>query len=134
MISFKTCLHSQDEAALRRFVKRIYIPLPEPATRQNLLEHLLNSHKHSLGSRDFKRLVSLTDGYSCSDLAALAREASLGPIRELGPQLMTAPIGSIRPISLSDFENALKIIRKSVSPSHMAEFESFLREYGTGGI
>jgi SpoVK/Ycf46/Vps4 family AAA+-type ATPase len=115
-------------------VKRIYIPLPETATRQNLFEHLLGTHQHSLGARDFKRLVSLTDGYSCSDLSALAREASLGPIRELGSQLMTAPVGSIRPISLNDFENALKIIRKSVSPSHLSEFEAFRREYGTGGV
>jgi spastin len=123
-----------DEAALRRFTKRIYIPLPEPATRLSLLKHLLSSHEHTLTSKDFAKLVQQTDGYSCSDLTALAREASLGPIRELGPRLISASEKHITPISHSHFEKALKIIRKSVSPASLNQFEAFHRDYGTAGI
>jgi SpoVK/Ycf46/Vps4 family AAA+-type ATPase len=60
-----------DEAALRRLVKRIYIPLPEPQTRFALLNHLLKDAKHELTHGDFTRLVKLTEGYSCSDITSL---------------------------------------------------------------
>ena len=63
-----------DEAALRRFVKRVYIPLPEGATRKALLVHLLKEHKHSLSENDIQRLVASTEGYSCSDLTALGKK------------------------------------------------------------
>lgn len=51
-----------DSAAIRRLVKRIYIPLPEPGTRAALIEHLLLGHKHTLTGGDRDRLVALTEG------------------------------------------------------------------------
>ena len=41
-----------DEAARRRFVKRIYIPLPDPAGRKQLLMTLMKTSLHSLGKED----------------------------------------------------------------------------------
>lgn len=55
-----------DEAARRRFVRRQYIPLPEPATRQTQLRTLLGQQKHSLSPSDVARLVELTDGKYCA--------------------------------------------------------------------
>ncbi|KAI8918724.1 P-loop containing nucleoside triphosphate hydrolase protein [Entophlyctis helioformis] len=122
-----------DEAALRRLVKRIYIPLPESATRSALLMHLLNNHRHSLSASDIRRLVSATQGYSGSDLTALAREASLGPIRALGDDLISTPADQIRGITLADFTQALNIIRPSVSAGTLKVFEEWNREKGTVG-
>lgn len=51
-----------DEAARRRFVRRQYIPLPEPATRETQLRTLLGQQKHSLSNPDIVKLVDLTDG------------------------------------------------------------------------
>lgn len=59
-----------DEAARRRFVRRQYIPLPEPSTRETQFRTLLGQQKHSLSNRDIERLVELTDGTS-SRLALL---------------------------------------------------------------
>lgn len=53
-----------DEAARRRFVRRQYIPLPEPTTRETQLRTLLGQQKHSLSHQDVERLVELTDGKS----------------------------------------------------------------------
>ena len=41
-----------DEAARRRFVKRIYIPLPDQAGRKQLLMTLMKTSLHSLGKED----------------------------------------------------------------------------------
>ena len=51
-----------DEAARRRFVRRQYIPLPEPHVRIEQLKTLLGHQKHNLKDEDIEVLVQLTDG------------------------------------------------------------------------
>lgn len=51
-----------DEAARRRFVRRQYIPLPEPTTRETQIRTLLGQQKHHLSDADIGQLVELTDG------------------------------------------------------------------------
>ena len=51
-----------DEAARRRFVRRQYIPLPEPPVRGEQLRTLLGHQKHNLNKKDIAVLVELTDG------------------------------------------------------------------------
>lgn len=55
-----------DEAARRRFVRRQYIPLPEPTTRETQLRTLLGQQKHNLSSEEIWTLVELTDGGFCT--------------------------------------------------------------------
>lgn len=62
-----------DEAALRRFPKRVYVTLPDFDTRISLLSSLLQKQNSPLGGDELKTLARLTDGYSGSDLTALAR-------------------------------------------------------------
>lgn len=54
-----------DEAARRRFVRRQYIPLPEPKTRETQLRTLLRQQNYSLSDEDIEKLVQLTDGKRC---------------------------------------------------------------------
>lgn len=70
-----------DEAALRRFPKRVYVTLPDLETRMKLLKKLLSKQSCVLTPQELKRLATLTEGYSGSDLTALAKDAALGPIR-----------------------------------------------------
>lgn len=51
-----------DDAARRRFVRRQYIPLPEPEVRKLQLQKLLSHQKHELSEADIDRLSSLTEG------------------------------------------------------------------------
>ncbi|RDD44344.1 Spastin [Trichoplax sp. H2] len=120
-----------DDAALRRLVKRVYVPLPSFETRKQLFEKLLAKHSCPLNKRDIGQLARLTEGYSCSDLTALARDAALGPIRELSPtQVQSVAVNQMRNIVLKDFMDSLKRIRKSVPPGSIAQFESWNSEYG----
>ena len=70
-----------DDAALRRFTKRIYVEMPDKAGRRALVNHLLTQHgEHRLSAKDKDKVVGLTEGYSCSDLTNLARDAALAPV------------------------------------------------------
>lgn len=82
-----------DEAVLRRLVKRIYVPLPDYESRLSLVRHLLQSQKHNI--RDLSGLIEATEGFSASDLTALCREAAMGPIRDLGQDIINVPTSKV---------------------------------------
>ncbi|EEB09364.2 hypothetical protein SJAG_04566 [Schizosaccharomyces japonicus yFS275] len=120
-----------DEAARRRFVKRTYIPLPEFDTRYKHLTHLMKNQKHSLSDSDFEELSRLTEGYSGSDITALAKDAAMGPLRSLGDALLTTSVENIPPIDLNHFKNSIKTIRPSVSPEGISRYEEWNAQYGS---
>ncbi|TWU78086.1 hypothetical protein ED733_007047 [Metarhizium rileyi] len=122
-----------DEAARRRFVRRQYIPLPEPHTRETQLRTLLGQQKHDLSESDIQKLVGLTDGFSGSDITALAKDAAMGPLRSLGEALLHMTMDDIRPIHLADFEASLSTIRPSVSKAGLKEYEDWAKEFGERG-
>ncbi|KAK3305491.1 P-loop containing nucleoside triphosphate hydrolase protein [Chaetomium strumarium] len=122
-----------DEAARRRFVRRQYIPLPEAETRATQLKALLKQQKHTLDDADIAKLVGLTDGFSGSDITALAKDAAMGPLRSLGDALLHTTMDEIRPIELSDFVASLNTIRPSVSKSSLAKYEEWAKEFGERG-
>lgn len=124
---------SIDEAARRRFVRRQYIPLPEPEARKHQIMKLLQYQKHTLSDDDYEKLIKLTDGFSGSDITALAKDSAMGPLRSLGDKLLLTPTDQIRPISLEDFENSLKYIRPSVSKEGLQEYEDWAKKFGSSG-
>ncbi|XP_045024372.1 spastin isoform X3 [Daphnia magna] len=120
-----------DEAVLRRFPKRIYISLPDVSARALLLTKLLSKHNNPLCEKQLAKLAQLTDSYSSSDLTALAKDAALGPIRELGPEKVKfMKTQQLRPISMQDFLDSLKRVRHSVSESSLNVYAKWNREYG----
>lgn len=124
-----------DEAALRRFTKRVYVTLPDLETRMELLKKLLSKQGSQFTNAELKRLATLTEGYSGSDLTALAKDAALGPIRELQPeQVKQLDPGAVRGITLNDFLDSLKRIRRSVSPQSLVAYEKWSLQYGDVSI
>ncbi|AQZ14699.1 SAP1 (YER047C) [Zygosaccharomyces parabailii] len=124
---------SIDEAARRRFVRRQYIPLPEPETRSVQLRKLLSHQNHTLSDEDFLELLELTAGFSGSDITSLAKDAAMGPLRELGEQLLLTPRESIRSIALKDFRNSLQYIKPSVSQEGLERYEDWAGQFGSSG-
>lgn len=122
-----------DEAARRRFVRRQYIPLPEGVVRARQLGTLLSHQKHGLTEEDLESLVDLTEGFSGSDITALAKDAAMGPLRQLGEALLHMSPDDIRPIQLADFKASLNTIRPSVSKKGLQQFEDWATEFGERG-
>ncbi|KAJ5905221.1 Protein SAP1 [Penicillium subrubescens] len=122
-----------DEAARRRFVRRQYIPLPEHHVREQQLRKLLSHQHHELSDEDTEVLVHVTEGFSGSDITALAKDAAMGPLRNLGEALLHTPMDQIRPIRFEDFEASLYSIRPSVSPDGLRKYEDWARDFGERG-
>ncbi|XP_046442315.1 spastin-like isoform X2 [Daphnia pulex] len=124
-----------DEAVLRRFPKRLYVRLPDASARVLLLTQLLSKHNSPLGEKQLIKLAELTQSYSSSDLTALAKDAALGPIRELGAEkIKLMKTQQIRSITMQDFLDSLKRVRHSVSGSSLTVYEKWNREYGDVSI
>ncbi|KAI9372058.1 P-loop containing nucleoside triphosphate hydrolase protein [Aspergillus egyptiacus] len=122
-----------DEAARRRFVRRQYIPLPEHHVREQQLRRLLSHQVHDLNDEDIEVLVQVTEGFSGSDITALAKDAAMGPLRNLGEALLHTPMDQIRPICFADFEASLLSIRPSVSKEGLRAYEDWARQFGERG-
>ncbi|KAL4892610.1 P-loop containing nucleoside triphosphate hydrolase protein [Aspergillus ambiguus] len=122
-----------DEAARRRFVRRQYIPLPEPHVREQQLRRLLSHQNHELTDADINALVQVTEGFSGSDITALAKDAAMGPLRNLGEALLHTPMDQIRAIRFGDFQASLVSIRPSVSSEGLREYEDWARQFGERG-
>jgi spastin len=139
----------------RRFAKRIYVTLPDQGTRVVLLRRLLSKHFSPLSEKELTRLAVLTEGYSGSDLTALAKDAALGPIRgefidafmfitsnhlflfllELNPEeVRFMDPSNMRNIRLQDFIESLKRIRRSVAPLSLMHYEKWNADYGDVSI
>ncbi|KXZ49894.1 hypothetical protein GPECTOR_19g345 [Gonium pectorale] len=130
-----------DPALLRRFDRRIMVPLPDSEARNAFLMAVLAGPElagHGLRGEDVQLLVDRTEGYSGSDLSQLCREAAMQPVRELlrwGTQYMPGSSGTrhgiargaasssgqpqqreaMRPLGLRDFEHALAVIKPALS-------------------
>jgi len=122
--------HELDEAARRRLVKRLYIPLPDAPARRQLVTHLLSREAHAMRDKDIDRLVEQTDGYSGADLHALCKEAAFGPLREL-KDITSASVEDVRPIEPKDFDAALLLVRASVDQKDLKMLEDWNRTFGS---
>lgn len=122
-----------DDAARRRFAKRVHIPLPEDETRRLQIKKLLAYQKNTLLDDDYDKLMELTKGFSGSDITLLAKDSAMGPLRSLGDKLLSTPTEEIRPIQLEDFVDSLKYIRPSVSTEGLFEYENWSSKFGSSG-
>ena len=120
-----------DDAALRRFTKRVYVRMPDVDTRTKLVTNLLAKQGSPLTSKEITRIVTLTEGYTCSDISNLARDAALAPVREFSTnQLATVQAKDIRNIQLQDFVKSSERVRKSLSKEGLNSFEKWNDAFG----
>jgi spastin len=91
----------------------------------------MEKQKNPLNPKDLDLLAAETEGYSGSDLTALAKDAALGPIREMGiEQVKRVSPNKMRQITVQDFRDSLKRIRKSVTQSTLDNYEKWNQEFG----
>ncbi|CAI7993268.1 Fidgetin-like protein 1, partial [Geodia barretti] len=121
-----------DEAARRRLVKRLYIPLPDGSARKQIVSNLLREQAYSLTPEELEELSTTTDGYSGADMANLCREAAYGPVRAAAETIQHISADEMRPVLYKDFQAALHVIRPSVSERDLDLYIQWNKQFGCG--
>ena len=123
--------HELDDAARRRFVKRLYIPLPDAADRQVLIRTLLGKNNHELKDVCFEKLSVATDGFSGADLKSLCVDAAMGPLRGLGARALEVDANDVPHIAYKHFRQALRGMNPSVSQADLEVYIEWTNTYGS---
>ncbi|KAG2428803.1 hypothetical protein HXX76_011503 [Chlamydomonas incerta] len=122
-----------DMALLRRLEKRILVPLPNTAARRAMFATLLAGRCSPDVSPDL--LAERTEGYSGSDVAVVAKEAAMRPLRRLMSKLeLDGPVDpnvkvELGPITVEDARAALEVTKPSARLLE-DKYRKFNDEYG----
>jgi SpoVK/Ycf46/Vps4 family AAA+-type ATPase len=106
---------SLEAGFLRRFQKRIYVTLPDVASRTNLFGQYTRPLNVE-GALKVDELARITEGYSASDIKDICQSVQLRVVNELFESGKGADsTANPRPIVGVDFKEILKIRKPSVS-------------------
>jgi len=118
-----------DDAIMRRFQRRIYVPLPDKDARLGLWKNLLSKSNDTIkiSNKDVTELARVTNSFSCSDIASIANDASFGPLRDLGgiDDIKAVKSADVRPIQMKDFTKAISSSKASVSKQLLRRYEEW---------
>lgn len=121
-----------DDAARRRFTKRLYIPLPESDARRELLVNLMKKNRNCLSDDDLAEIAEAADGFSGADMKSLCSEASFVGMRELSEsQIIEVEAQQIRPIDVNDFRKSLQRVKPTVSQSDLQQYIEWNNQFGS---
>ncbi|CAF4891490.1 unnamed protein product, partial [Rotaria socialis] len=128
-----------DDAMRRRLEKRIYIPLPDMETRQQLLQiNLKEVQLH--GDVDLNGIAQKLDGYSGSDITSVCRDAAMMQMRRATENLSMTQIQEQAqvlkeklqlPTIMKDFEDAISKISSSVSKDMLEKYDKWMKDFGS---
>jgi SpoVK/Ycf46/Vps4 family AAA+-type ATPase len=106
---------SLEAGFLRRFQKRIYVTLPDIASRTNLFNQYTAPLKKEKTLKN-EELAKFTEGYSASDIKDICQSAQLRVVNELFESGKAMDVQqSPRAILTSDFKEIFKIRKPSVT-------------------
>lgn len=106
---------SLEAGFLRRFQKRIYVTLPDNASRDNLFNQYTRP-LNTEGNLKIEELAKISEGYSASDIKDICQSVQLRVVNELFESGKAMEAGTNpRAISNVDFKEILKIRKPSVS-------------------
>ncbi|CAH8460377.1 unnamed protein product [Heterobilharzia americana] len=124
-----------DEALRRRLEKRVYIPLPNVTARKTLLE--INLKEVPLAEDvDLDKIAEQLEGYSGADITNVCRDASMMSMRRAIEGLSVEQIKGLntatlnQPTRMTDFEEAISRVCRSVSASDVERYEKWMTEFG----
>ena len=118
-----------DEAFIRRFQRRIHVPLPEFEARLEIFN--IQTRNLRLGSDvDLRQLANLTEGHSGSDIRYIVQTGHIRVIREFfengNPEdSKSGP----REVTQLDFMDIVEKRRPSVSQKNLVQFEVWAHQF-----
>jgi SpoVK/Ycf46/Vps4 family AAA+-type ATPase len=111
-----------DEPFIRRFQKRIYVPLPDIKARMDMLQLYASNLKFN-NNVDFAELGRMTEGYSGGDIRDLFQSTQLKVVRDFFQQGRAGDPNAIPdPITMEDFQSIVTTRRPSVSQGNLKRY------------
>ncbi len=105
-----------DWAFIRRFQRRIFVPLPDFQTRLAMFK-MYTKHLKLADDVDLEKLGEMTEGFTGSDIRDICQSAQLCVVRELFESGKALDKNAQpRPITMEDFMNVIKKRKPSVTP------------------
>ncbi len=118
-----------DWAFIRRFQKRIMVPLPDHNTRLNMLKHYTGNLQIS-GDVDLHELARLSEGFSGSDIRDVCQSAQLSLIGEFFESgKATDKAAKPRPLTMFDFRQIFDARKPSVSMDMLALYNRWFEAF-----
>ncbi len=114
-----------DEPFIRRFQKRIYVPLPDKKARKKMLEMLTSKIKLA-PDVDLDRLADMLEGYTGSDIRDIVNDAYMITVKEV---FKNGGTGEPRPVSMKDFEKVLEKRKPSVDKGSLKLYEEWTKRF-----
>jgi len=124
-----------DDAMVSRFQRKVYVPLPDKASRKRIFEiHLKGCVLHGI---THDKLAGMSEGYSGRDIANVCREAIMFMVREQNPKLEDLTPAQIegyamnyRSLTSEDFGHSFAKIKYSVNLGTIKKYERWGEELG----
>jgi len=118
-----------DWAFIRRFQKRIMVPLPDHNTRLNMLKHYTGNLEIA-GDVDLHELARLSEGFSDSDIRDVCQSAQLSLIGEFFESgKATDKQAKPRPLTMFDFRQIFDARKPSVSMDMLALYNRWFEAF-----
>ncbi|GAU93391.1 hypothetical protein RvY_05341 [Ramazzottius varieornatus] len=131
-----------DEAARRRFTKRLYIPLPDKKARIQIVQKELKTGlKYAVTEAELDVIGEKTEGFSGSDVSHLCHDAAQVMRKRCLPPM---PVGFRKPkapldlesfvLTGLDFDVALQSRKSSVDVAELQSYIDWNAKFGTGSM
>jgi len=117
-----------DGPFIRRFQKRIYVPLPTEESRRELFKIYAKDLKLA-PDVDQATLARKTEGYSGSDFREIFRDAQSRVVREVFESSSSNGEGQARAITMEDFNEILRTRKPSVSSQILISYNRWFETY-----
>lgn len=116
-----------DEPFIRRFQRRIFIPLPDYEARLKMFKHYTQRLELE-DDVDFHELARITEGYSGADIYNISMEAQLKVVSEFFEKG-----GRDRPrkVSMKDLLEIVRKVKPSVEPGSLNKLLEWARKYSS---
>ncbi len=117
-----------DWAFIRRFQKRIYVPVPDFDTRLKIYQ--LYTQKLVMEGVDLNEVARLSEGYSGSDIRDICQAVQLRVVSELFesgrvPDMSAKP----RPITMDDFRYVISRRKPSITQEMIKAYETWAENF-----
>ncbi|XP_044263590.1 katanin p60 ATPase-containing subunit A-like 2 [Tribolium madens] len=121
-----------DNALLRRFEKRILVPLPDKDSRSELFQYYFSKNGYDFKNEDLTAFVNLTESFSGSDVKNVCKEVEMILIREKLDQIRRGDRKKCgtRQVKSDDVLNALKKIKPCIEQTDYKKYLEWGRKYG----